>query len=151
MQEINKRPYAGFGVMLMQDKKILLGKRHHDPVKASSDLHGEGTWTMPGGKLDFQETFENGAYREVLEETGIKINKNHLELISVTNDIVSDAHYVTLGFLCKEFKGEPKLMEPEEITEWQWFTLKKLPIPIYPPSYQIIRHFLDKNIYNVLK
>ena len=64
-----KKVGVGFGVLLLKDKKILLGKRHEDPEKADSELHGAGTWTMPGGKLEFGETFEQGARREVLEET----------------------------------------------------------------------------------
>ncbi len=48
-------------------------KRHDDPNKADSELSGEGTWTMPGGKLHFQESFEEGAMRETMEETGIKL------------------------------------------------------------------------------
>lgn len=113
----DKKVGVGFGVMVLRDNKILLGKRHEDPEKADSELHGQGTWTMPGGKLEFGEAFENGAEREVLEETGIRINKQNLRLISLSNDIVSDAHFVTFGFLCTDFNGESKVMEPDEITE----------------------------------
>ena len=39
------------GIMVMdKNERILLGLRNDDVVKASSELHGEGTWTMPGGK-----------------------------------------------------------------------------------------------------
>ncbi|OIO63851.1 hypothetical protein AUJ69_00310 [Candidatus Woesearchaeota archaeon CG1_02_47_18] len=34
---------VGFGVMILRTGKIILGKRHDDPEKASSLLHGEGT------------------------------------------------------------------------------------------------------------
>ena len=101
--EEKQRPKVGVGVMILRNEEILLGKRHDDSEKASSDLHGEGTWTMPGGKLDFQETLLDGAAREVLEETGIKINKEKLKVISVADEIVPDNHYVTVGFLCQEF------------------------------------------------
>ena len=47
---------AGAAVMIVKDGKVLLGKRHDDPEKAGSQLHGEGTWTLPGGKVDFGET-----------------------------------------------------------------------------------------------
>jgi len=47
----NQKPGVGFGVMILKQGRILLGKRHSDPDKADSELHGEGTWTMPGGKL----------------------------------------------------------------------------------------------------
>ena len=36
-----------------------------NPEKASSELHGEGTWTMPGGKMHFHEEFEDAAKREI--------------------------------------------------------------------------------------
>ncbi|PIV43248.1 MAG: hypothetical protein COS26_00810, partial [Candidatus Nealsonbacteria bacterium CG02_land_8_20_14_3_00_40_11] len=61
------KPAVGVGVMIIQDNKILLGKRHLNPDKADSELHGEGTWTMPGGKLHFQEGLKEAAAREVSE------------------------------------------------------------------------------------
>src|SRR4030065_402019 len=103
MAEEYKKPRVGVGVIILKDNKILLGKRHEDPEKADSLLHGEGTWTLPGGKLDFGEALEDCAFREANEETGIEINKDKLKLISVTNDIVHDAHFITLGFLAEEF------------------------------------------------
>ncbi|MDO8582255.1 MAG: NUDIX domain-containing protein [bacterium] len=143
-----KRVGAGFGVVLLKDGKVLLGKRHDDPVKASSMLHGEGTWTLPGGKLDFGETFEEGTAREVLEETGIRINNTTLRFISITNDRVPDAHFVTLGFLCEKFSGEPKVMEPDEITTWEWFPLDQLPTPLFPPVVKIFKNFSEGRVYN---
>lgn len=138
---------VGFGVMIIKDNKILLGKRHDDPEKASSLLKGAGTWTMPGGKLHFGESFEEGAIREVLEETGMRVDKNNLKIISLTNDIVEDAHFVTIGLLCKEFYGEAKVMEPDEIIEWGWFELNKLPKPIFFPSEKVLKNYFSKEIY----
>ena len=143
--ENNKKIGVGFGVMVLKDNKVLLGHRHDDAKSASSDLHGEGTWTMPGGKLHFQESFEDGAKREALEETGLTLNK--LDVISLTNDIVSDNHYITLGFLCEDFSGEVKVMEPDEITEWKWFDINDLPNPMYLVSLKIINNYLDKKFY----
>jgi mutator protein MutT len=140
------KPKVGVGIMLLQDGKVLLGKRHDDAQKASSDLHGEGTWTMPGGKLDFHETVKNGACREVLEEIGVKINPESLEVISVSDEIVPDNHYVTIGFLCKDFDGDAKVMEPEEITEWKWYNLDNLPDKVFPPSLRMIKAYLNNKI-----
>ena len=137
----------GFGIMVLKNNKVLLGKRHDDPEKADSLLHGQGTWTMPGGKLDFGEDLKEAACREVFEETGIRIKKQSLKLISLTNDIVSDAHFVTAGFICQDFKGEPQIKEPDEITKWQWFSLDDLPQPIYFPSEKILKNYLAGEIY----
>ncbi|MCW1296562.1 MAG: NUDIX domain-containing protein [Candidatus Parvarchaeota archaeon] len=136
---------VGLGVILLKEDKILLGKRNTDPSKADSELHGEGTWTMPGGKLNFGETFEECARREVLEETGIKIKST--KVISLSNDIVEDAHFVTIGLLCEDFEGEPRVMEPDEITEWKWFSIYSPPKPIFPPSEKILKSYLTKKFY----
>lgn len=143
----NNKVGVGFGVMVLNDNKVLLGRRHEDPEKADSELHGEGTWTMPGGKMHFGESFEEAAYRETLEETGIKINKEKLKLISLSNDLKEDAHFVTIGFLCEDFEGEPRVMEPDEITEWQWFDLTKLPSPVFFPSQRVLDNYLKGKIY----
>ncbi len=139
----------GFGVMLLRDNKVLLGQRHSDPIKADSAMRGEGTWTMPGGKLDFGESFEEGARRELLEETGLKLSSlDDLRVISLSNDIVSDAHFVTIGMLCKNISGNPKVMEPDEITKWDWFPLDQLPKPLFPPSATVIRNYNEGIIYS---
>ena len=143
----HKHPRVGTGVMIMNDKQqILLGRRHEKPNKADSELHGEGTWTMPGGKLDWQETPLAGATREMEEETSLK-GKN-LKLISVTNDAVADSHFITLGFLCNEFEGKAQIMEPDEITEWQWFALDNLPEKVFPPSQKLLDNYLNKRYYS---
>jgi 8-oxo-dGTP diphosphatase len=144
MNNLEKKPGVGVGIMILKGNKFLLGKRHSDPKKADSELHGEGSWTMPGGKLHFKEELKEAALREVFEETGIKVNKEKLEILSVTNDVAEDAHFITIGFFCKDFEGEPQAMEPEEITEWKWFELDKPPESMFPPSKKILERFLER-------
>ena len=141
----DKKIGVGFGVMLLRDNKILLGKRHEDPQKASSLLKGAGTWTMPGGKLHFGETFEEGAKREVMEETGIKLNS--AKVIAINNDMVESAHFVTIGLLSEDFEGEAKVMEPDEIVQWKWFGLNELPSPLYFPSEKVLKNYNKQEFY----
>ena len=148
MMPEDKKVRVGCGVMILQGNKILLGHRHHNAIKASSALHGEGTWTMPGGKLDFGETPQEGLCREALEETSLKINPAKLKLISVANDLAPDAQFITLGFLCEDFEGVPQVMEPDEITEWQWFDLNNLPSPLFPPSRKVLTNWQTGKIYS---
>lgn len=138
---------VGVGIMLLKGGKVLLGRRHSDPSKADSEVHGEGTWTMPGGKPDFGESLADCACREVREETGIVVEPGSLRCISVADDIVSDAHFATVGFLAEQFKGEARVMEPDEIVEWKWFPLDDLPEPIYFPSERMLKNFKEDVLY----
>lgn len=137
---------VGFGIMLLNSEgNVLLGRRHIDPEKADSELSGEGTWTMPGGKLEFGESFEEGARRELLEETGMYLEK--VKVVCVSNDKNNGAHFVTVGMFSEYFQGEPQVMEPDEITEWAWFGLEDLPSPMFFPSVRILENLELNRIY----
>ena len=140
-----KRVGAGVGVILIQDGRILLGKRHADPDKADSAFRSAGEWCIPGGKLDWGETLEACAVREVKEETGIDIKEP--EVISLHNTKNEHAHFVTVGLLAHEWSGEARVMEPDEITEWKWFDLDDLPEERYFPSFEVIDNYLEKTFY----
>lgn len=141
----DKRVGAGVGVILIKNGKILLGKRHPNEKKAGSAFKSAGQWSLPGGKIEFGETFEEAAIREVKEETGISISKP--TLISVHNFKNKHAHFVTLGLIAKKWKGEAKVMEPDQMTQWGWFSLKRLPKPRYFPSFGVIENYLKKKFY----
>ena len=136
---------VGLGVILLKEGKILLGKRHEDPEKADSELHGEGTWTLPGGKLEYQETLEECASREVMEETSIELKNS--EVICVANDKNPHAHFITIGLISEDFEGDAKVMEPDEITEWEWFPINGLPENMFFPSSRTIRNYKANKFY----
>ena len=74
---MTKKPKIGIGVIIIKDNKVLFGKRKNS--------HGDGTWSLPGGHLEFGESWEDCALREVEEEVGITINNLHF--VTATNDI----------------------------------------------------------------
>jgi 8-oxo-dGTP diphosphatase len=100
---------------------------------------------MPGGKIEFGESFEDGAKREVLEETGIKLNT--MKVFSLNNNKNEHAHFITIGLFSDDFDGEPKVTEPDEIVEWRWFGLDNLPSPMYFPSAKMVENYKRKEIY----
>ena len=136
--KMDKKPKIGVGVIVIKENKVLLGKR-----KGS---HGEGSWCFPGGHLEFNESLENCAKREVLEETGIEIKNIRFE--TITNDIFKDEekHYITIFMLSEYDSGEVKVMEPEKCEKWDWFEWNNLPEPLFLP----IQNLLKKD-YNPLK
>jgi 8-oxo-dGTP diphosphatase len=118
-----ERPKVGVGVLVIKEGKILLGKR-----KSS---HGEGTWSPAGGHLEYGETIEECAKRELLEETGLKALS--VKLGSWTNDVIDSKHYITIFALVEEFEGDPQLLEPNKCEGWQWFSKDSLPSPLFQP------------------
>lgn len=135
---MSERPGVGIGVLILNNGRILLGKRRGS--------HGEGTWCLPGGHLEFGDSFEECASKEVREETGLDISGSRL--ISVGNDIMYGKHYVTLGMLVQGFSGEVKLMEPEKCEQWEWFEPDKLPAPLFEASKTIIENWKNRRVYN---
>ncbi|MDR0726859.1 MAG: NUDIX domain-containing protein [Rickettsiales bacterium] len=140
MLEKPKVTRAGMGIMVTDsDGRVLMGLRNSDAAMASSDLNGEGTWTFPGGKFDFGDGLFEGVARELKEETDLDLIK--AEIISISNECNEKAHYITLGFLAKQWSGEVKTMEPDEIVCWNWFSLDALPKNVYAPTMKLIENY----------
>lgn len=140
MSEKPRVTRAGMGIMVMnKNGQVLLGLRNSDATLADSDLHGEGTWTFPGGKFDFGDGLFEGAARELKEETDLDLIS--AEIASISNERADTAHYVTLGFKATEWRGEVKTMEPEEIIRWEWFSFDELPKNIYAPTRKFIENY----------
>ncbi|KAK7710112.1 hypothetical protein SLS57_008449 [Botryosphaeria dothidea] len=114
-------PKIGVGVFVLNDQgQFIIGQR-----KGS---HGSGTWALPGGHLEFGETFETCATRETLEETGLEVAD--VRFFTATNNIMTDddAHYVTI-FMTAKISGEktePELVEPEKCEGWRWISWEEL-------------------------
>jgi 8-oxo-dGTP diphosphatase len=139
-----KKVGVGLGVLILKNRKILLGKRSEDPTKSDSELQLEGSWTMPGGKIEYGEGFKECAKRETMEETGIVLKS--VKIICVNNDKNEHAHFVTVGAFSDDFLGEAKVMEPDEITEWKWFSLNDLPKNMYFPSKRLLECYLENKV-----
>lgn len=137
---------AGCGVMVFNEcNQLLLGLRNDNVALADSELHEEGTWTMPGGNIEYGETFEEAGAREAKEETGIIVKD--LKVFCVQTDKNEYAHYISVGMIARSFEGVPEALEPNEIVEWRWFDLDKLPKNIFSPSKKTIDCFLNHKFY----
>ncbi len=116
-------PRVGVGVVVLRDGCVLLGLRR--------GAHGAGTWALPGGHLEFGESVEACAEREVLEETGLALR--NLSRGPYSNDLFEDRHYVTLFVVADCGTGDPCVLEPDKCSRWAWFRWFELPEPLFPP------------------
>lgn len=116
--EIELKPKVGVGVMVFKEGKVLMAKR-----KGS---HGAGEYSFPGGHLEYMESFEECAIREVREETGIEIKNIKFQFVTNTKKY-TPKHYVHIGLTANWASGEPKTLEPEKSEEWGWYSLDELP------------------------
>jgi 8-oxo-dGTP diphosphatase len=119
------RPAVGVSVIVQDQHLVLLGLRLAG--------HGAGTWQFPGGHLEFGESIEECARREVREETGLELM--HPRLGPYTNDIfvVEGRHYITLFVIADYAGGTPELREPDKCAHWGWFGWDALPQPLFLP------------------
>jgi len=132
---------VGIGVMIKDENKILLGHRSANR-EDTGGIFEPDTWTLPGGKQEYDETVEETAIREIKEETNLDI-KNP-EVFSVSDDFQPDRHFVTIEMITEEYSGELKIMEPTKEDDWQWFDLNNLPKNIYSPSRVFIEKYQEK-------
>ncbi|MGB8467853.1 MAG: NUDIX domain-containing protein [Candidatus Babeliales bacterium] len=122
-----QKPIArvGVGVFVIHNEKLLLAKR--------INAHGEGTWSPAGGHLEFGETIEQCATRELYEETGMIAHK--IRSIGWVNNVFiqEQKQYITFFTLVEEYSGEPVVKEPHKNEQWQWFALNELPATLFLP------------------
>ena len=106
-----------------------------------------GKWDLPKGKLHKAEPKQDGALREVMEETG-------LNSLSVTKRLSSTFHIYTdrkgreilketywFEMMCKEDQNLIPQLE-EDITEVRWFSPADLDIPVQN-TYASLRYLLE--------
>ncbi|GAA5966843.1 hypothetical protein JCM8115_002295 [Rhodotorula mucilaginosa] len=102
--------------------------------------HGAGALQLPGGHLDFGETPEACAAREVLEETGLHVAERDVRFLTATNDIFSteSKHYVTLLMACPvPDDAQPEVCEPEKCERWEWHSWHELKAFANEPNNQL--------------
>jgi ADP-ribose pyrophosphatase YjhB (NUDIX family) len=116
-------------VLLPMGGGVVVVRRNIEPRK--------GTLTLPGGYIDWGETWQEGAQREVLEETGIEIDRNSLVLYDVQNGL--DNTLVIMG-LAREMPLAS--LKPFTSNETQEVTLIGRPIELgFPLHTEVVKRF----------
>ena len=131
-------PRIGVGVIILRGKKVLLGRRK-GPRSA-------GSYGLPGGFLENNETFEECAKREILEETGLEnLSLYPFALIGGYGD---NLRYIDIIFYAEHKGKEPVAQETDRVEIWEWFNIYNLPSPLYQPTKLALGHFLPNYQYH---
>ena len=119
-REYPESPVVGVGAVVIKDGKVLLVKRGVDPNK--------GLWAIPGGSLKLGETLQEGAEREILEETGITIRAKEpvysFDFFERDGDGRIRFHYVIVDMMADYIGGE--VQGADDALEARWVSPEEL-------------------------
>jgi len=79
-------PIVCVDIVVVSEKKFLLGKRKNNPAK--------GQWFFPGGRMYKNETVERAAIRKAREEIGLSLKKKDLEILGFGETIFKEGRGV---------------------------------------------------------
>jgi 8-oxo-dGTP diphosphatase len=91
-------PVPTVGVICFRGAEVLLIRRGTAPRL--------GDWSIPGGRLEWNEAVRDCALRELMEETGVRAEL--LGLVDVIDGFFGDQrHYVLIDYAARWIEGEP--------------------------------------------
>jgi 8-oxo-dGTP diphosphatase len=126
-------PKVGVGGVILQDGMVLLLLRKKPPEV--------GSWSLPGGRVEFGERLADAVVREMREELGITVEVE--SLVCVTDHIVpaDNAHWVSPTYRVRLVSGIPQNLEPEKTAAIEWFALSNLPANLSITAQAALRSF----------
>jgi ADP-ribose pyrophosphatase YjhB (NUDIX family) len=102
-------PVCAVGAFVFdREQRVLVIQRGTPP--------GEGLWSVPGGKLEGNETLAQAVAREVREETGLLVEVG--PLACVVERMGDDYHFVILDYLARPIGGT--LAAASDVRDARW-------------------------------
>jgi 8-oxo-dGTP diphosphatase len=110
----------GIGALIFEGDAILLVERGREPLK--------GYWSLPGGLVETGERLEEAVRREVLEETGLRIEPRLMfeifERIMPDDAGRPEYHYVLMDYICDVSGGD--LQPGDDVSRAEWVARHRL-------------------------
>lgn len=121
-------------VLLLRGREVLLQRRQNTGYM-------DGYWVAgAAGHVEPAEAARQAAVREAREELGVELESGSLQLITVmqrTDGVGTPREQrVDWFWTCREWRGEPRICEPEKVSALGWFSLDALPDGV--PDYERI-------------
>lgn len=120
------------GVLVDDAGRVLLVRRGHEPYA--------GTWSLPSGRVEPGEDVRAGAAREVLEETGLRVQVDELLGVVRRQDPAGVYHYEIHDFACRVVGGS--VTPGDDAADVGWFSLAEMAeMPLSPGLLGALREF----------
>ena len=134
MRKYPDRPIVGVGAVIIDDDRVLLVKRAHEPLK--------GEWSLPGGAVEVGESLEAALVREVREETCLDVAVG--PLVEVLDRIGRDAndrveyHFVIVDYLCRA--NTDRVVHGSDADDVRWASAEELgPLRVSEKAMSVVR------------
>lgn len=139
------RPYTACFIILMQDDKIAMVLRKNTGWM-------DGHYGLPAGKLEYHETFTQGAIREAKEEAGVDISPDDMRVVHVAHRHHGNGEefmdWVDAYFAVDAWRGEPHNTEPDKAERLDWLPINDLPANVVPPQRAALTEIAKGNFYS---
>ncbi len=137
------RPYVAVMLLLRKDDKILLQRRYKTG-------YADGLYNPVSGHVDSKESAVEALVREAREEANISVDPKDLKFVHLLQFLPppGDKEYMYMYFECTNWKGEPKIMEPEKHDDLSWFSLNQLPDNIVKSMHSAIEYYKQGITYS---
>lgn len=129
-------------LILVEDGEILLQRRYNTGYE-------DGNYSVVAGHIDGNESVIKAMQREALEEAGIKIKEEDLEIVHVMHRKTSDRESIDYFLTCKKYDGEITIMEKDKCDELKFYNLNELPNNTIPYVKEAIKHYLNNKPFSV--
>jgi 8-oxo-dGTP pyrophosphatase MutT (NUDIX family) len=95
-------------------------------------------WTLPKGKLDRGESFEDAALREVEEETGLRCRL--VRELPSSEYLDPKGRWKLVRYWLMEVEHDPGFVPNKEVDELRWLPVEEAPALLtYPRDAEILR------------
>lgn len=146
---------SGMDKYLIKSAAYIIPRRGNEVLLSLREGTGymDGYYSLVAGHIEANESAEDGAIREALEESSVVITADQLKFAFLMHRISIDPtdSYIDIFFELKEWQGEFTNMEPEKCGGLDWFDIKKLPENIIPYIRQVLTTYESGQTYVSLR
>lgn len=129
-------------LILIEKNQILLLRRYNTGYE-------DGNYSVVAGHIDGNESVIKAMRREALEEAGINIKENDLEIVHVMHRYTKERESIDYFLTCKHYSGQIQIMEKDKCDELAFYDLDNLPKNVIPYVRKAIEYYKNNISFSI--